>query len=424
MKVDIDGFVANPRLLASGQPYKGRFTCHQVQWTASGSDLLATFTMTARELADAAESRLVWTDQDVQRGIKPGLPHSVDREISLSDGYPDPNLYVFDHANADDIAQKLLTGARLFLNPLIWNLRPGTFSGYWDPDNEELYLYAGRIYLPDSHHRQQAILKAVRVFDDDPAAYPSFSPERQFKVELYFFSKEDEGNYFFDKNQRTRPTAKSKAYDLTTLDDLSLLAKRVISKSNALRSNVNRVTDRLAHSNPQAITLSTLRQMMALLAPHESLDETEIEGIAEVAATFYDLLAESRPELAQLELATRREVRDKSLADSAVMMFGYAYLMIDFRDEAAKSGIARASSNWKKRLSRLSVPYNYDGWRGDLFSKDNPLWQAAGVLKPSPQSSRLSISNTGATRAQTGRILRQLLAMAEAPSDLRFLAKP
>lgn len=163
---------------------------------------------------------------------------------------------------------------------------------------------------------------------------------------------------------------------------------------------------------------------MSLLAPQEALDETEIEGIAEVAATFYDLLAEARPELAQLDLSARRDVREKSLVDSAVMMFGYAYLMIDFRDEAAKSGIGRASLNWKKRLSRLSRQYSYGEWHGDLFSKANPLWQAAGVLKPSPQSSRLTISNTGATRAQVGRILRQLLAMEETPSDLQFLAKP
>lgn len=124
----------------------------------------------------------------------------------------------------------------------MWNLRPKDFAAHWDASEQSIIFYSGKIYLPDSHHRQQAILKAVRTWRDAPSEYPRFTPTLQLKVELYFLSKEDEGNYFFDKNQRPKPVAKSKAYDLTTLDDLSLLAKAAISKSAALADNVNRVT--------------------------------------------------------------------------------------------------------------------------------------------------------------------------------------
>jgi hypothetical protein len=423
MNISIPGFVANPRHHASGAPYRGRVSFHQVQWTQTGADLLATFTLTAREIADAAEGRLLWTDQDVQRGIKPGLSSTPSRELPLADGYPDPNLYIFDVANADDIAMKLLSGSRLFLNPLVWNLRPGTFSAYWSAQKSELYLYSGRIYLPDSHHRQQGILKAVRVYDEDPSAYPDFSPDTQFKIELYFLSKEDEGNYFFDKNQRPKPTAKSKAYDLTTLDDLSVLAKLVASKSKALRGNINRVTDRLTRSNPQVLTLSTLRQMLAVVAPSDVLDDTEMDGMAEMAATFFDELAESRPELGQLALKERQAVREESLVDSAVMMFGYAYLIADFRGDVGRQGLERAVTIWRKRLERLSGEMMYGRWKGDFFSRENPLWRAVGVLKPTPNSSRLTVSNTGATRAEVGRILRRVLLSDHAPSNLQSLTR-
>src|SRR5207253_472043 len=120
-----------------------------------------------------------------------------------------------------------------FLNPLVWNLRPGSFDAYWDQKNNSIYIYQGKIYLPDSHHRQQAIIKAVNVWRSAQKDYPRFSGDRQFKVELYFLSRTDEGNYFYDKNQLPTPTAKSKAYDLTTMDDLSLLAKQVIERSKA-----------------------------------------------------------------------------------------------------------------------------------------------------------------------------------------------
>src|SRR5713226_1452544 len=141
-KPEIKGFLKKPKKTASGAVYRGRFTCDDVQWTGEGEDALATFTITAEELADAAESQLLWTDQDVQRGIQPGLSTPPQRELPLRDGYPDPKLYIFDKDKADDITDKLLRGEKLYLGPLVWNLRPGKFEAYWDPAAAEIFIYS------------------------------------------------------------------------------------------------------------------------------------------------------------------------------------------------------------------------------------------------------------------------------------------
>lgn len=422
---NVAGFLQRPRSTASGSVYHGRFTCPEVQWTGERADLLATFTITAHEVADAAENRLLWTDQDVQRGIIPGLPTRPPRDLSLADGYPDPSRYVFDVAKADDMVEKLLAGELLFLTPLVWNLRPGTFEAYWHAKSRELYIYQAKVYLPDSHHRQQAILKAVRTWRDAPTQYPRFSPSKQFKVELYFLSKTDEGNYFFDKNQRTKPVAKSKAYDLTTLDDLSLLAKKVIEKSAALRDNVNRVTDRLTARNPQVMTLSTLREMMKAVAATDALDSAEMDGLAVVAGKYYDLLAQVRPELGCLTTSERKKVRERLLVDSAVMMHGYAALMSAFNDAIATDGLPRATEVWQGKLSRLSAhqKYSFEKWAGDFFEKINPLWQRIGVVKPGRDGNKLTVLNTGAARGQCGRVLKQLLDLDHSQENLAFLTK-
>src|SRR5207247_10738372 len=120
------------------------------------------------------KNMLCWPDQAVQRGMRPDVFPATPRERSGGDSYPDPKLYIFDAANGDDITEKLLRGERLFLTPLFWNLRPGSFEAYWDAKKASLYLYSGKIYLPDSHHRQQAILKAVRAYRDAKSAYPKF----------------------------------------------------------------------------------------------------------------------------------------------------------------------------------------------------------------------------------------------------------
>jgi hypothetical protein len=421
-KILIKGFLGKPKRTAGGHPYPGRFTCHDVQWTGEGEELLATFTITAEELADAAESQLLWTDQDVQRGIRPEVFPTPPRELSVGAGYPDPKLYIFETEKSDEITEKLLRRDRLFLSPLVWNLRPDTFEAFWDAHTCSFHLYGGKVYLPDSHHRQQAILKAVRAYRDSKSSYPRFLPTKQFKVELYFLSKTDEGNYFFDKNQRPRPTAKSKAYDLTTLDDLSLLAKKVIDKSQSLKDNVNRVTDRLTANNAQVITLSTLREMMRSFPSSDSLDEPEIEGLATVAARFYDILVEARPELGRVDRDERKRTRQCLIVDAAVMMHGYAALMVQFNQDIAERGVKGAATEWRGKLKRLTKDkrYSLDQWIGDLFEKRNPLWQRVGVIKPG-KDGKLTVLNTGAARSECGRVLRQLLSMDTDVTDLRFL---
>ena len=414
-------FLPEPKRSAGGKVYQGRFTCHDIQWTGRGSSLFGTFTITAGELADAASNGLLWTDQDVQRGIKPECATNI-RELSLADGYPDTSIYIFDADNADDIVDKLLHDKQLFLSPLIWNLRPGTFTAYRDDKANALYIYDGRIYLPDSHHRQQAIVKAVSLYREFPDDYPAFSDDQQFKVELYFLPRENEGDYFFDKNQRTKPTAKSKAYDLTTEDDLSILAKSVISASSTLRGNVNRVTDRLTAKNPDLLTLSTLREMMKTFAGNEVIGQSELEGMAAVAGDFFDMLAAIRPELGKLTAPERVAVRHGSMVDSATIMHGYAALMRAYNLDLATLGALRAKQRWEERLSRLSsqVTYTLDGWNGDFFDRSNPLWERSGILKRN-RAGTLTITNSGATRAEAGRILRTLMAGEQAVTDLAFI---
>lgn len=422
----VKGFRKEPKKTSGKRgPYTGRFACQNIQWTGSSSDLLGTFTITAEELADAAENGLLWTDQAVQRGFQPHIVPPPPRELSLSAGYPDPKTYVFDAANADDMVEKLLNGEKLFLSPLIWNLRPGAFEAYFDAETDALYIYAGRIYLPDSHHRHQAIIKAVRVWRSAPKDYPKFSGDREFKVDLYFLSREDEGNYFFDKNQRPKPTAQSKAYDLTTSDDLSILAKKVVDRSKNLSGNVNRVTDRLTAGNPQVITLSTLREMMKTFAPSEELDVSELDGLATVAAQFYDMLARVRPELGVQTVAERRGIRARLLVDSAVMMHGFAALMRDFNEELATLGTTKARAEWEQKLGLLGVDngYTFASWKGDVFEKKNPLWRHVGIVKSGRDPNKLTVLNTGAARGECGRVLRQLVSMPKGTVDLAFLAK-
>jgi hypothetical protein len=379
----INGFLKKPRRNALKKLYRGRFTCPDVQWIGNTSDQFCTFTVTAGELSDAAANNLLWTDQDVQRGIHPAAVPVPAREISLAAGYPNTSQYIFDQKKADEIVQKLLNGEQLFLSPLVWNLRPDSFQAYWNEEENEIYLYEGKIYLPDSHHRHQAIIKATQLWRDSPSEFKKFTEERQFKVELYFLSRQNEGNYFFDKNQLPKPTSKSKAYDLTTQDDLSLLAKRVTELSTNLHGNVNRVTDRFDAKNAQVMTLSTLREMMRAFAATDSIDSSELDGLATVAADFYDMLADVRPELALQNASDRRRIRFELIVDAAVMMHGYAAVMKEYNFDIANIGRVKAKDKWRNKLIMLSSEnqFQHGRWKGELFDKKTHFGWLLGSLK-------------------------------------------
>ena len=167
------------------------------------------------------------------------------------------------------------------------------------------------------------------------------------------------------------------------------------------------------------MTLSTLREMGKSISVDEMLDEPEIDGLATVAATFYDLLASIRPELGRMSQPDRKRIRHDLVVDAAVMMHGYAALIQDFNTSIGVRGVTAAIEEWASKLRTLSAKhvYSFDRWKGDLFEKRNPLWQKVGVVKPG-RDGKPSVLNTGSARGECGRVLRQLVAAGHAVSDL------
>jgi hypothetical protein len=412
----VPDLLAEPLVRRDGDLYQGRFQISGLQWLLNPDDLHATAVVSARDLVVAADNGLIWTDQLVQRGIKPGRDDDAAIELSLADGYPDATIYVFLPDKSDEIARKLLEGEpRLKLSPLVWNLRPGRFQAAIDASEsgDRFYLYKGRVYLPDGHHRHQGIVKAFRLWEDAPDDYPRFDPDRLFTLDLYFMSRRDEAEYFFQKNWLPKIVERSKSYDLTEQDALSVLAKQVIEQAPSLTGNVNRVTDRLIASNPQVVTLSTLREVMHIAAG-DALTDEEIASLAPRIAQFWEFLAGVRPELGRLEVDDRRRSRQASMAGQAVVMYGYAELLRRFLADAEASDLDTAVQTWRRRLQELSPDNLFEdpetGWTGDYFARANPRWRELGILQAT-RSGGETVSNTRQTREQAAKALVERLCV-------------
>ena len=175
---------------------------------------------------------------------------------------------------------------------------------------------------------------------------------------------------------------------------------------------MNRSTDRLSKKAPHFLTLSTLRELMRTFAGASEVEEAELEGLSVIAAEFLELLAGIRPEL---RVETSHTDREETLASAAVMMHGYAALMRDYNLDLASLGSDKARRLWRDRLAKLSPEYVYerDEWFGDFLNKNNPLWVELGITRRDPETTKITVSNSGGTRTRAGAALRDHLRGSE-----------
>jgi hypothetical protein len=108
-----------------------------------------------------------------------------------------------------------------------------------------------------------------------------------------------------------------------------------------------------------------------------------------------------------------------SLANSAVMMHGYASLMKQFNLDVGKKGLHAAQELWRLKLIKLS-PDNvcmFESWQGDFFNIGNPIWRKSGVVKINDITGVTTILNTGGARAQVTNLLRDYLKSIDGSSQ-------
>jgi len=91
--IEIAGLMPSPRRAADDSVDVGRFTLYDVHTNRNGPDVFLTSVLTAAQIATASETRLLWTAQNVQRGIHPHLDPQPVALLPVGDGYPDTSKY-------------------------------------------------------------------------------------------------------------------------------------------------------------------------------------------------------------------------------------------------------------------------------------------------------------------------------------------
>jgi hypothetical protein len=86
--------------------------------------------------------------------------------------------------------------------------------------------------------------------------------------------------------------------------------------------------------------------------------------------------------------------------------------MVRFLRDVEREGLEATEQRWRERLKALSptITYEVDSWKGDFFSRENPLWRELGVIQQT-RSGKDAVSNVRQSRASASRELREHLGL-------------
>ena len=172
--------------------------------------------------------------------------------------------------------------------------------------------------------------------------------------------------------------------------------------SSVLRDHVEHVTNKISRNSTKFVTFNTLAKGVREGFP--GLDETNFDVMKQYLVDFFNRLATIRSEMGYLDLSARKEMRGKSIGDTALVVHAYVIIAGDLHGANIP--------DWAERLSKLAKPYTHEGgWSGDLMSRDNPLWRDS-VLTPT-KSGAMSVTNRTSSRKYMHDSLRELIDVKE-----------
>ncbi|MBI4336904.1 MAG: hypothetical protein HY683_03640 [Chloroflexi bacterium] len=269
---------------------------------------------------------------------------------------------------------------------LMWNLRAGETAWVYLRDVRELRIYEGVATRPDTNHRHHAIIRMHRKYldwirDTGSADMGSYNPRRSYGLVIYTDPVDGEAHRFYVYNFKGWRVPTSTAHFIESKTAIPLLhsrlARALMERSVVLgANNVEILSNHLSRNSAKLVTFGTLVDALRGAFPNV----TEGDYYDEVLGYLLDYLSELghvRPnELALLSVARRQQVRDASVADQAVMWHGYIRLAARLRE--------LKPDEWRQALSAFGREYVYAAngkkYKGDLFSRSNPLWSDKEVI--------------------------------------------
>ncbi len=367
----------------------------------------------ADQLYGAIQLGLVYYDPEAQRG---GLPYCMNQE-------PPSKRFPFDPTKVEAMAEKLEKGI-LFGDHLTWNLRPGGAHWWYDRKTNRLWVdRTSKIFLPDSHHRHRAVFLVCEKAAKGGSRFRADS--KTFTLDIFMMSIEGEQALFHEFNVEGKKADRTRAFYIvpSSWDDAKGVAKELLSIS-PFYNNVEVIRNRLSKNSSNVITFATLRDGIADNATKVSpVDIDPASGEKKVSSaavefyrTWFDRVATVRHELRPTTIVERQQIRQTSLVDQGIVWRAYFRFAAEYfgaRQMVVDEGpeeLAKVDAEWDRAIKRLGEPFVHEKegkkWKGDLFSRENPVWKELTVMTMTKKG-KWQVNNTRDAREHVYMVLKQ-----------------
>ncbi|HVS35192.1 MAG TPA: DNA sulfur modification protein DndB [Gemmataceae bacterium] len=343
-------------------------------------------------------AKKIGVDNDLQRGEK----------VTIGRNGEEKRTPMLDRKRVEEMASKIIEDG-LHGGALCWNLRDDLLPRY-EAATRRLLIYGnGSASLPDSVHRTHAALLALRRVLDTGVNVDV----ENYEFPLIIERLDDDGErvLFYEYNMLGKHANQTRSRWINNVPPPNRVATELVERSQ-LRGHVEIVTNNISLNSPKVTTFNVLASSIEDEFP--DLDDESIEPVAAFIVQFFDALIRCRPEVGYLPLGKRKEVRERSIADSALAFKGYIGVAAALYERFGRHG----SEDWRSYTQKLGEPYRHTDaagqivWEGDLFSRRNPLWQGQVLVNRS--NGKVSLLNRRETRAFMRETLLKVIALPPA----------
>lgn len=249
----------------------------------------------------------------------------------------------------------------------------------------------------DSLSRIKAILAAA----DNPLA--SFDLQTRFQVRVWL--AEDAlaakvATIYNTRGDKVNDSTAKFAYSETKEQEI---ARTLVNNSDHLgQDNVEVLSNSVSASSHKLTAFNTISKAIETSWKGGPVTAADVEAQSAWLISAWDSLVASRPEYGKLSTPARQEQRAKSIASTAVAIYGLIGAMSTMYTDKQDPAVAFAKI----------VPR--DGQ--DLFAWDNPIWHDAGVVVNSGDN-KLATRNSYQSRRAAARVLHEQMSLVSTSDD-------
>jgi hypothetical protein len=243
----------------------------------------------------------------------------------------------------------------------------------------------------DSLSRIKAILGAA----DNPLA--SFDLSTRFQVRIWLLDDtlaKKVATIYNTRGDKVNDSTAKYAYSETKEQEL---ARRLVNGSEHLgQDNVEVLSNSVSASSHKLTAFNTISRAIETSWKGGPVTVADTEAQSSWLISAWDSLVKVRPEFGKLSTPARQAQRKKTIASSAVAIYGLIGAMSTMYADHIDPDVAF-------RLIAVG-----DGT--DLFAWDNPVWTDAGVVTPTgSETGTVTTRNSFPARRAAIRILREMM---------------